>query len=121
MKTEIRANSEKFEVLLGTPVSWMDIHQATTEANQREMLAKMDDKTDTKQERLEANMESHHEKFMAITKAIQEKVEAMMGAYLEKTEATDLEENPEEIKSIVEHQEVPKEDVAVKTIRALED
>jgi predicted glycoside hydrolase/deacetylase ChbG (UPF0249 family) len=52
MKAEIRANIEKFEVLLGTLISWMDIHQAMTEANQREMLTKMDDKTDINQKRL---------------------------------------------------------------------
>jgi hypothetical protein len=32
IKAEIRANNEKFEVLRGTLVSQMDIHQASTEA-----------------------------------------------------------------------------------------
>jgi hypothetical protein len=36
-------------------------------------------------------------------------------------EATDLESNPEEIESESEHQEVPKEEAMVETIRALED
>jgi hypothetical protein len=54
MKAEIRANSDKFEALLGTLVSRMDIHQAMTEASRWEMLAKMDAKIDAK-------MESHHE------------------------------------------------------------
>jgi hypothetical protein len=34
----------------------------------------------------------------------------MIEACLEKTEATDLEANPEEIESKLEHQEVPKEE-----------
>jgi hypothetical protein len=32
-----------------------------------------------------------------------------------------LEANPEELKSIVEHQEVPEEEAAVKTVRALKE
>jgi hypothetical protein len=43
---------------------------------------------------------------MAIMKASQKKVEAMMEACPEKTEDTDLDANPEEIKSVVENQEV---------------
>jgi hypothetical protein len=45
-------------------------------------------------------------------------MESLMDASLEKMEATDLEANPEELKSVVEHQEVPKEEAAVKTVRA---
>jgi hypothetical protein len=45
----------------------------------------------------------------------------MMEACLEKTEATDLEANKEEIESELEHQEVPKGEAAKKTIGALED
>jgi hypothetical protein len=41
-KEEIEANNEKFSVLLGVLISQMDIHQARTEANQREMKTKMD-------------------------------------------------------------------------------
>jgi hypothetical protein len=58
---------------------------------------------------------------MAIIKAGQEKTEAMMEACLEKTEVTDLEANPEEIKFVMEHQKAPKEKAAVETIGALED
>jgi hypothetical protein len=47
MKAEIRANSEKFEILQDTLASRMDIHQARTESTQEELKAKMD---------------SHHEK-----------------------------------------------------------
>jgi hypothetical protein len=42
MKDEIRANSEKFEVLQGTLISLMDAHYARTEANQKEIMAKLD-------------------------------------------------------------------------------
>jgi hypothetical protein len=42
-------------------------------------------------------------------------------ASLGKTEATDLEANPEEIESEAEHEEVPKEEAAVKTGRALKE
>jgi hypothetical protein len=44
-----------------------------------------------------------------------------MEACLEKMEATNLEANPEEIEFESGHQEAPKEEVAVETIRALED
>jgi hypothetical protein len=37
------------------------------------------------------------------------------------TEATDLEANPEEIKSEEEHEEVPKKEAAVEAIGALKD
>jgi hypothetical protein len=42
MKAEIRDNNEKFEVLEDTFLSWMDIHQARTEAIEEEINAKMD-------------------------------------------------------------------------------
>jgi hypothetical protein len=41
MDAKIVANNEHFEVLRGTLVSRVDIYQAMTEANQREMTAKM--------------------------------------------------------------------------------
>jgi hypothetical protein len=41
MNPEIRANNVPFEILQGTLVSQMDIHQDRTEANHREMIAKM--------------------------------------------------------------------------------
>lgn len=65
------------------------------------------------------------------------KTEAKLGAYLQKPEAwlekmkarwevteahpEKREENTEEMKSVLEHQEVPKEETAVETIEALED
>jgi hypothetical protein len=44
-----------------------------------------------------------------------EKMEACLG----KTETMDLEANPEEIESDAVHEEVPKEEAAMKTVRAL--
>jgi hypothetical protein len=52
MKVEIKTNNKKFEVLQGTFVSQMDIHQARTEAIQEEIIAKMD----AHQESMEATM-----------------------------------------------------------------
>jgi hypothetical protein len=42
MKTRIYANNEKLEVLRGSFVSRMDIHQVRTEDTQEETIAKMD-------------------------------------------------------------------------------
>jgi hypothetical protein len=50
-----------------------------------------------------ANLDVHHEGMMSC---------------LGTTEAMDLEANPEEMQSIVVHEEVPKEDAAVETGRA---
>jgi hypothetical protein len=86
MKVEIRANNEKLEVLQGTLVSRMDIHQPRTEPAQED---------------IKANMDSYYEKFMATVKVDQENIEAIMEACQEKTEATDLGANPEEIGSRV--------------------
>jgi hypothetical protein len=59
--------------------------------------------------RLEAEMDSHHEKLMAITKAGQGKIETMWKACLEKSEATDLE-------VVAVNQEVSNEETAVETV-----
>jgi hypothetical protein len=42
MKAEISANNKTFEVLQGTLISQMDIHQARTEANQERLEAKIE-------------------------------------------------------------------------------
>jgi hypothetical protein len=54
-------------------------------------------------------MEAHHERMMTKTDSQLEKMKACLG----KTEAADLEANPEEIESEAEHEEVPKEEAAV--------
>jgi hypothetical protein len=68
----------------------METNQARTDANHEEMIAKLD---------------SHHERMMAC---------------LGKTEATDLEANPEEMQSEAVLREVPKEEAAVKSSAAAE-
>jgi hypothetical protein len=75
-----------------------------------EMLTKMELKAD-----------SHREKLMAIMKAGKEKIEAMRMACLEMTEACLESKVPTslEIKSEAEHQDVPKGEAAVETVRAL--
>jgi hypothetical protein len=57
---------------------------------------------------MKTKMDSYHEKLMAIMKAGQEK-----------TEVTDLEANPEEIKFVMEHQKAPKEEAAMETVGEL--
>jgi hypothetical protein len=42
MEAKIEDNGEKFEVLRGTLVFWMDIHQARAEANQERLEAKVE-------------------------------------------------------------------------------
>jgi hypothetical protein len=52
-----QANNEKFEILPGTLISWMDIHQARAETIQEQMTAELD----THHERMEANMNACRE------------------------------------------------------------
>jgi hypothetical protein len=65
-------------------------------------------------EEMRAKLDAHHG--MMARKDSQSK---KMVACLENTEAMDLEANPEEKVSESDRQEVPKEEAAVKTIRAL--
>jgi hypothetical protein len=64
-------------------------------------------------------MEASREKMMAKLDAHHERMMFRMNSQLEKMEATDLEANPEEMQSKVEHEEVPKEEVTVETLGAL--
>jgi hypothetical protein len=95
MKAEIRANNENVEVLRGTIVSLMDLHYAKTEANHEELMAVMKDS----HKRIEAPMDVSQEE----TEAYPE----MMGSTLEEV-------TPEEV-----HEEVLKEEAAVKIVTAL--
>jgi hypothetical protein len=67
------------------------------------------------QETMEARMDPNHAKIDAWQKEKMTYQEAMV-AYPVKVEA-----NPEEMESVAEYQEVPKEEVALETIEALED
>jgi hypothetical protein len=60
--------------------------------------------------RPEPKLNGRHERMMARLDSQLEKMEAC----LEKTQAMDLEVNPEEIESEVVHEEVPKEEAAIK-------
>jgi hypothetical protein len=77
MKAEIRTN------------------QAQTAANLREMRAGQE----LLEEEMPTKLDAHHERMMARMGSQLEKVEACLG----KTEAMDLEVNPEEMKSISVH------------------
>jgi hypothetical protein len=57
-------------------------------------------------------------------KAGLEEVEAAVDVFkerLDKMDAMDLEANQEKLEAVVVHQEVPKEEAAVKTVRALKE
>jgi hypothetical protein len=68
-------------------------------------------------EEMLAKLDAHHERMMARMDSQLEKMEAC----LEKTEAMDLEANPEERESEAVHDEVPKEEAAVETFGALKE
>jgi hypothetical protein len=100
----------------------MDTHQARTEAIQEEIIAKME----TYQGRMEANINAWQNKMKACpertessTETGQEPVEDEIKTCLVEVEATDLRANPKEKETVAEEQEVPKEEVTVKTVRAL--
>jgi hypothetical protein len=82
----------------------MRANQAKEDANLREMKEEMLAKLDAPQEWMMARIDSQPEKIESC---------------LRKTETTDLEANPEKVDFKSEHQEFPKEDAAVNTVRAL--
>jgi hypothetical protein len=65
-------------------------------------------------EEMLAKMEANQDRMMVEMDSQLQKMDACLG----QTEATDLEANPEEIRSDAVHEEVPKENAVVKTIRA---
>jgi hypothetical protein len=73
----------------------MDAHHTRTEANYEDMMAKLD---------------AHQERIKASVNAWRKEMKANRGA----TEA-----NPDEMKSVMVHEEVPKEEAAVKSLEAL--
>jgi hypothetical protein len=89
MEATLNRHQEEMKAQMASLISKMDGHHARTEANHKWMMAKLD---------------AHHK---------------MMMACLGKTEAMDLETNPEETESGANHWEVPKEDATVETGRAL--
>jgi hypothetical protein len=73
------------------------------------------------QARLEVEMDSKLEKLIGIMEDCQEMITAVMEACLEKTVVTDLGANPQEVRSVAEHQELLKEQAAMEIIGALEN
>jgi hypothetical protein len=67
-KAEIRATNEKFEVLQGTLVCWMDIHQARADSTQENINTKIDvnqEKMDASEENTNAKIDDNQEKMDA--------------------------------------------------------
>jgi hypothetical protein len=64
-----------------------------------------------------AKLDAHYERMEALVDVSVKK----MKACLQKMEATDLEANPGEIESESLHEEVPKEDTTVRTVKSIEE
>jgi DNA integrity scanning protein DisA with diadenylate cyclase activity len=82
LEVKIGANNEKFEVLQGALISWLDAHQAKIKANHEEWMVAMK----ASQERTEAPIDVSLEAMKACLEKIeanQEKVEINMEACLE--------------------------------------
>jgi hypothetical protein len=91
-----------------------------------ELLKAMEDKMDENLKEMVAVMTASHKEMLAKVEAKQVRMMARMDYWLEKieaclgkTEATNLDANPEEIESKAMHEEVPKEEAAVKPVKAL--
>jgi hypothetical protein len=83
----------------------VETNKAKTGTNLREMRASQE----LLKEEILAKLHACHERMMARMDFQLEKMEACLG----NMESTDLEADPEEIESKVEHEEVPKEEAAV--------
>jgi hypothetical protein len=87
------------------------------EANLREMKVEMRAGQELLKEEMLAKMEAHQERVLAKMDSQLEKMEACLG----KAEAMDLVVSPEEMESVVVHEEVHKEEAAVEMIGARKD
>jgi hypothetical protein len=65
MEAKVQTNNGKFEILWGTLVPWIDIHQARIEVIQEGIIAKMD----AHQERMEASMNAWQKETLACQEA----------------------------------------------------
>jgi hypothetical protein len=74
-------------------------------------------RTNAIQEEIIAKMDAHQERMRASVNAWWKKMMACLG----KTVATNLLASPEEIEFKAENEEVPKEEAAMKTFRALKE
>jgi hypothetical protein len=85
---------------------------ARMDANLAEMNTKMD-ANQAARARMEAKLDASHKNMMAMLDVHHERIIAPLG----KMEATDFKANPEEIESVMEQQEIPKEEAAVMPVR----
>jgi hypothetical protein len=109
MKGQIEANQEEMKAQVGYLASQMDMMEARMDSSLEEMKASL------------GPMEACLGKTEVRVETGQDPVEAKIKTGLEERKATSLEANQAEIEAIAEHQEVPNEEAAMETIRALED
>jgi predicted HAD superfamily phosphohydrolase len=101
----------------GFLASHMDTDQAKIDTNQAEndtTLKEIRAGQELQKEEMLAKLDAYHKRMMTKMDSWLEKIEACLG----KMKATDLEAYPAEIESEAEHEEVPNEEAAVKTVRA---
>jgi hypothetical protein len=79
------------------------------------LLARMKEHMQEMMARMEAKLDASHKKLMAMLDAHHERTMASLG----KMEATDFKAIPKEMESVVEHQEISKEEAAVMSVGEL--
>jgi hypothetical protein len=89
MKEAVRTNQAKADANLEKMKEDIRINQVKVDANPDKMKEEM-------MARLEAMIQANHEKIMVMLDGHHKRMEALMDACLGKTEATNLEANPEE-------------------------
>jgi predicted nuclease with TOPRIM domain len=111
---EIRTNQAEMKANREERNTEMKAMQEKTDANLKETTERLEAKIGTSQEKMEHKEEIKPQlrSLASQINAHQEKIKVMLDACLEKMEA-----NPEEIKSEVVYEEVPKELGAVKPVK----
>jgi hypothetical protein len=89
----------------------MDANQETMKTNQHVLLKTVKGMM----VKMSAKMDAQHKKMMAIIDAHHERTVASLG----KMEAKDFKAIPEEMETVMEHQEIPKEDATVMPVGEL--
>jgi hypothetical protein len=105
------------EQMMACLLEEMKTNQTKMDANLREMKEEMLAKMEANQGKLMAKLDAHHERMMT---KIDSQL-AVMEACLGKTEATDLQADPEEMEPEGVHEEVPIAEATVKTSGALKE
>jgi hypothetical protein len=115
---EIRTNREAMREEIKINQGELKAMQQKMDANQKEMKENIkinQAKADANLKEIRAIQEHRKEEMMAGMDSKLENMDACLG----RTETTDQEANPEEKEYEAEHEEVPKEEAAVKTVGAL--